>query len=63
MIRKLCQVVGGDVRVALYREEWWQASPRVLVAALDHLGAMAAASAAVDRARGRRFRRDPRASR
>jgi hypothetical protein len=51
MIRNLWQAVGGDVRVALDEAEWWGASLGILVAAIHHPGALAAAQPDTDPAK------------
>lgn len=48
MIRNLWQAVGGEVRVALDEAEWWGASLGILVAAIHHPGALAAAQPDTD---------------
>ncbi len=50
MSRELGQAPGGNVPGALDEWEWWEASLRVHVGALDHRGALAAVSAALERA-------------
>ena len=47
-MRQLWQVVDGEVRVAVDEAEWWGASLAILVTAVHHPGALAAAQPGTD---------------